>query len=499
MGFRLDIRGITKRYGSLVANDDVTLACEGGGVHAIVGENGAGKTTLVSILGGEVAPDAGEILLDGKPLPLGDARTHAERGIGLVHQEHLVFPHLTVWENLCLSIHQGFVLDRGAVEARAKETAQRVGVALPLGARVGDLAVGARQQVEMIRVLMRDPCLLILDEPTSLLSPVEAGRLLAYVRSLASDGRLVIFITHKIGEVMEVADRVTVMSRGKIAGTLDVTPDAREKVLQMMVGGEVGEAAGTDRLARPVRADAPALLEFANVCGNVGTERLSGASFSVSAGEIVAIAGPSGNGQAAIFECALGREAPASGSILWQGKPASAAELHRRMTAQAAIPDDRQGKAAVQEFDIRENFLLSAKALRGCTSRGLVNARALDSGARGAVERFAVRCSSLAQSLASLSGGNQQKLIVARELGKRPDLVVAFEPTRGLDVRTSAFVRRSLTEMRDAGAAILLLTTDFDEAVEIADRIFAISRGVVRELPPADMTVAGLTAAVVGV
>jgi len=494
----LEIIGITKRYGPLVANDDVTLTCDGGTVHAIVGENGAGKTTLVSILAGETAPDAGTIQLDGTPLPLGDARSHAERGIGLVHQEHLVFPQLAVWENLCLSIPQGVFLDRRAVEEKAAAAAKRLGISIPMAARVGDLSVGARQQVEMLRVLMRDPSVLILDEPTALLSPVEAKRLLAHVRELAAEGRLVVFITHKIGEVVEVADRVTVMSRGRVAGTLAVGEGAKEKILAMMVGGEEAAAPSSVREVRAVQEEARTVLEFADASGQVGTEKLTGATFSVRAGEIVAVAGPSGNGQAAIFEYAVGREAPASGRILWQGKSASAAELHRRMAEQAVVADDRQGKAAVPSFTLRENYLLSAAMLRQNTKAGLIDADTADKSAAKAADDFGVRFESLSQSLSSLSGGNQQKLIIARELGKLPSFVAAFEPTRGLDVRTSAFVRRSLSEMRGAGAAILLLTTDFDEAVEIADRIFAISRGVVREVPPADMTVAALTSAVVG-
>lgn len=494
----LEIIGITKRYGSLVANDEVTLTCDGGTVHAIVGENGAGKTTLVSVLAGETAPDAGTVHLDGAPLPLGDARAHAERGIGLVHQEHLVFPQLAVWENLCLSIPQGIVLDKRATEEKATVAAKRLGISIPMAARVGNLSVGARQQVEMLRVLMRDPSVLILDEPTALLSPVEAKRLLAYVRELASEGRLVVFITHKIGEVLEVADRVTVMSRGRVAGTLAVGEGAKEKILAMMLGGKGTAEPPSGGGVRVAHVEAGTVLEFADASGQVGTEKLTGATFGVRAGEIVAIAGPSGNGQAAIFEYAVGRETPASGHILWQGRPASAAELHRRMTEQAVVADDRQGKAAVPSFTLRENYLLSAAMLKRNSKAGLIDADAADKSTAKAAGDFGVRFESLSQSISSLSGGNQQKLIIARELGKLPSFVVAFEPTRGLDVRTSAFVRRSLVEMRDAGAAILLLTTDFDEAVEIADRIFAISRGIVRELAPADMTVAGLTAAVVG-
>ena len=471
------------------------LALHPGQIRALLGENGAGKTTLLGVLFGLVRPDAGEVRIGGKPARVRSAAHALSLGVGLVHQHFALAPSLTVAENVELGLPSGPGLsrffprrfDRRAAEARTAELAARTGLVVDPRARTGDLPLGIRQRVEILKVLRRDARVLLLDEPTAVLAPLEVDQLFDVLARLRDEGRSILIITHKLHEVGKLADRVTVLRRGRVvAADLDARTTPRDRLASLMVGAEAAatlhaEPAGAEP-ARPPAAGKPALaLRGVSVPAAEGREALRELTLEVHAGEIVGIVGVAGNGQEALFELATGLRAPASGTIELAGEIARPEPRAFAAAGVAAIPADRHALALVPSFSVAENLALKDLATgrrhEGVGPLGWVRWSRLRASARVQLERFDVRPPDPGRLAGELSGGNQQKVVLARELAGLRPVVVALDPSRGLDVRAAAFVARELRAARERGAAVLLVSTDLDEVASLATRAFALHAG----------------------
>ncbi len=472
----IELKGITKRYPGVLALDSVDLALRPGEVRALLGENGAGKSTLTGVLFGHVAPDGGTVLVSGKAVSIRSPAHALELGIGLVHQHFALAPSLTVAENVLLGEMRrlGPFDKRRAIEEVAA-LAERTRLVVDPRARTGDLPVGVRQRVEILKVLRRDARVLLLDEPTAILAPREVDELFSVLEGLKKEGRAILFITHKLREVARVADRVTILRRGKVvAPDLDAKTTPPSELSSLMVGESrdansgVGVPPAHERAGEtpaPLSGASPAepVLVFrgASVRGAEGRELLREATFEVRAGEIVGVAGVAGNGQEELYRLATGLLEPSSGSV------------ERRSPVVAAIPGDRHALALAPALSCAENLALRDVA------RGpfLVDRVAQAARARELMERFDVRPPEPRLLAGLLSGGNQQKLVLARELDGNPKLVVALDPARGLDVRASELVARELLRAAARGAGVLLISTDLDDVLELATRAFALHEG----------------------
>ncbi|BBE72847.1 ABC transporter ATP-binding protein [Oharaeibacter diazotrophicus] len=471
----LALSGVTKRFGALTANDDVSLALGEGEVLALLGENGAGKTTLMNILFGHYTADAGEVSVFGKVLPPGRPRAAIEAGVGMVHQHFTLAPNLTVLENVMIGTERldAIASDRRKGRARLVAIAARFGLAVEPEARVGDLSVGERQRVEILKALYRDARILILDEPTAVLTQVEAERLFGTLKGMAAEGLSVIFISHKLGEVMGAADRVVVLRGGRVVAERDTRFTNRAELAELMVGR---------RVARPVRerrAPGPPLL-VADAVDVVegGAKRLDGVSFTVRSGEILGVIGVSGNGQAALGRLVSGLAPPAVGRLTLAG--ADIGRTPPRALVEAGvgrIPEDRHAEGAVGEMTVWENAVLERVREPRFSRRGLVDRAAARAFAAALIERFDIRGATPDTRTRLLSGGNMQKLILGRNLAGSPRLVVANQPTRGLDEGAIAAVHAELLAARAAGAGVLLISEDLDEVTALADRVQAIVKG----------------------
>jgi ABC-type uncharacterized transport system ATPase subunit len=484
---RLELKGITKRYGSLVANDHIDLTVEQGQIHALLGENGAGKTTLMNVLFGLVQPDEGEILLDGKPQHLGSPSHAIRAGIGMVHQHFMLVPVFTVAENVTLGMERTKVfglLDRRRTRRDVRELSERYGLQVNPDALVEDLPVGVQQRVEIIKALLREASVLILDEPTSVLTPGETQELFRIMRELRAGGRSIVFISHKLKEVQEIADVVTVIRRGRVVGQLPPTASDAE-LASLMVGRSV-QLRVTKTPANPggVRLD----VQDLTVPGEEGQPALDAVSFQVRAGEILGVAGVQGNGQTELCEALLGLRPAASGSVQLDGRDLTHATPQQRLRAGLAyVPEDRQEDGLVAGFSVAENIILDVFD-QPPYARGI----ALDLGTRDrtAAERvadFDIRTTSTATPVGTLSGGNQQKVILAREVGREVRVLVASQPTRGLDVGSIEFVHRRIVEQRDQGLAVLLISSELDEIYALSDRIAVMYEGRITGFRPPDV------------
>ncbi len=478
--------GVVKRFGAFTALAGVDLEVERGEVVALLGENGAGKTTLVRVLSGVLAPDAGEIRLDGVPVEIRSPRDAARLGIGMVHQHDTVIDALSVAENLELGRDAGpFLLTRSVLHARASQAAARAALSLPEPHRRGDgLGVGERQRVEVVRALAAGVSLLVLDEATAVLTPGEAERLLAEVRALAARGVAIVYITHRLPEVERVADRVVVLRRGAAAFEARRGGFDRERLSEAMVGGVSARA---PRLARTEARRGGNGLEAAALAtpSRDGAVGLRHVSFRVARGEIVGVAGVDGNGQRALLEAIGGLIAPASGRVVIDGVPLDPATPARaRELGVAVVPEDRRTEGLALPLAIGENLLLSRERLRHAAVGPFLPRRAVLERARELMERFAVRGGRADDPAATLSGGNQQRVVLARELAEQPRVLLLANPTRGLDLAATAFVHDEIERIAAAGAAVVLVSTDLDEVSDLADRILVLLGGrVVAELP----------------
>ena len=481
----LELRSITKRFPGVLANDHVDFELAKGEVHALLGENGAGKSTLMNILYGLYHPDEGDIRLNGKPVRIASPNDAIELGIGMVHQHFMLIPVMTVAENIVLATEprKGPFLDLGAAERRVRELSERFGLAVRPEARVESISVGMQQRAEILKALYRGAEILILDEPTAVLTPQEASELFSIVRSLQADGKSIIFISHKLNEVLEIADRVTVLRQGRRIETIPRAGATQETLARLMVGRDV-----VLRVEKsPAEAAEPLLeVEDLRVVDERGLEAVRGASFQVRAGEIVGIAGVDGNGQSELIDALTGLRRPSGGRITAGGQDvttATARECFDRGLGH--IPEDRQRRGLVLDFTLAENIALHDFRKQPSSRWGWLYPRSLVERAGRLLKEFDVRGGRAQTLAAALSGGNQQKVVIAREVSRDPRVLIAAQPTRGLDVGAIEFVHRRLVQERDEGRAILLLSFELDEIRSLSDRILVMYEGrIVGEYDP---------------
>lgn len=483
------LRGITRSFGTVVALDAAELELRAGEVHGVLGANGAGKTTLLNVLGGMLRPDAGRITVGGAEAALASPRDAWAHGIALVHQHFTLVPRLSVLDNLALGLRHGSGsrLDRARVRADAERLVERTGLSVPLDRAVEHLGVGDRQRAEILKALLRDPRILVLDEPTAVLTPAETGGLFALLRELASEGRAVVLVAHKLDEVLGVADRVTVLRDGRTVLSGPVAERSVPELVRAMVGDEAPERSGPrarERGMAGAAGEVVARVDAARAAGVRGEVAVDGVTLEVARGEIVGIAGVEGNGQHELALLLGGRLRPQEGRC----------DLPDGI---GFIPQDRSTEGMIGDFDLTENVALALHRAVRFRRGPWLRWAALAEAAEELRRRFRVAAPSVATPVGDLSGGNQQRVVVGRELAVATDLLVAENPTRGLDVAATAFVHgelRRLTERAGEGPGVVLVSTDLDEVLALADRVFAMSRGRLRPVPEERRTREGVGA-----
>jgi general nucleoside transport system ATP-binding protein len=474
----LEAKGISKHFPGVLANDHVDFDLHKGEIHALLGENGAGKTTLMNILYGLYLPDSGEVLVNGVPAAIHTPKDSISLGIGMVHQHFMLIPVFTVAENIMLgdeTVRYGIVLDQKTVAKKVRDLSQQYGLEIDPEALVGQLPVGVQQRVEIVKALYRNAQILILDEPTAVLTPQEADELFEIMRGLTKRGVSIIFITHKLKEVLAVADRITTMRAGKVVGTVKPNETTEAKLAAMMVGREV--ILTVDK--GPAKPDKEILkVEDLKICDFRGLEIVRGISFQVRAGEILGIAGVQGNGQTDLVEALTGLRSVAGGKIWIEGHDLTG-KSPRVITeaGMAHIPEDRQKHGLVLSDTVADNMVLNTYYEPPFAVRGVLQPEAIDANARKLIQDYDVRTPSPYTPVSKLSGGNQQKVIVARELSHPVKLVIANQPTRGLDVGSIEYIHKQIVIMRDRGVAVLLVSAELDEITALSDRIAVMYRG----------------------
>ncbi|WP_437926265.1 ABC transporter ATP-binding protein [Sorangium sp. So ce291] len=478
----LEARGITKRFSGVLANDGVDIDLREGEIHALLGENGAGKSTLMNVLYGLVRPDAGELRRRGQPVALRSPSDAIALGIGMVHQHFMLIPVFTVAENIVLGAEPvrrgaGGLMDRRRASAEVRELSARYGLDVDPDARVEDLPVGVQQRVEIIKALYRKAEILILDEPTAVLTPQEAEELFRVLRALTAQGVSVLFITHKLKEVLAVADRVTVMRAGKVVGAAVPAETDERGLAAMMVGREV-----VLQVSKAPASPKDVVLEVQRlgVAGRRGSggDAVREVSFSVRAGEILGIAGVQGNGQTELVEAITGISPARDGRVLLRGRDVTGA-LPRTLIERGVshVPEDRQRHGLVLSYSVADNLVLCTYHRSPFAERGVLRDDARDENARRLVKSFDIRAPGPSAPVSALSGGNQQKVILARELSRPVELLVASQPTRGVDVGSIEHIHREIVAARDAGAAVLLVSAELDEVLSLSDRVAVMYRG----------------------
>jgi ABC-type uncharacterized transport system ATPase subunit len=485
----LELRDITKVFPGVVANDRVSLSLDRGEIVALLGENGAGKSTLMNIAYGLLAPDGGEMFVDGRPVRIRSPRQAIALGIGMVHQHFMLVETLTVTENIVLGREpaRAGVIDFRSARARVRELSERYGLEVDPDARIQDLSVGLQQRVEILKALYQGARILILDEPTAVLTPGEVNELFGVIRSLVANGLAAMFITHKLDEVLAAADRVVVMRGGKVVGETRPAETDEVGLARMMVGREV-----VLRVEKTPSRPLAAVLHVQDLCvrDDRGLDAVRGVSFTVRGGEIVALAGVDGNGQRELVEAVVGLRRATSGTISLLGNDTTRAGACDAIAAGVShVPEDRHRRGLVLEFNLAENLILGDHRRAPYAVRGLLHPAAIGETARRRIRDYDVRTPSEKTLASSLSGGNQQKVVLARELGREPKLLVAAQPTRGLDVGAIEFVHRRILAARDAGKAVLLVSLELEEVLALADRILVIFEGrIVKEFLAAEAT-----------
>lgn len=484
----LEVKGITKHFPGVLANDHVDFDLKKGEIHALLGENGAGKTTLMNILYGLYKPDSGEIFKNGEPVVLNSPKDAIAIGIGMVHQHFMLIPVFTVTENIMLgdeSIKNG-VLDRRGVSAKVLELSQKYGLEIDPEVHVEDIPVGVQQRVEIVKTLYRKAEILILDEPTAVLTPQEVDDLFRIMRELTSQGVSIIFITHKLKEVLAIADRITVMRAGQVVGT--VTPNETDEphLAAMMVGREVILNVEKEP-AKPT--EEILIVNDLHVLDQRGLEAVRGVSFSVRAGEILGVAGVQGNGQTELVESLTGLRQSMGGQVTLMGKDVTNRPPRPIIeNGMSHIPEDRQRHGLVLSYPIADNLVLCTYYLPPFGVNFVIQNKAIDEYARKLVADFDIRTPSPYMPTSNLSGGNQQKVIVARELSRSVRLLIANQPTRGLDVGSIEYIHKQIVSMRDKGVAVLLISAELDEIMSLADRIAVMYQGKIVDVLDADKT-----------
>ena len=488
----IELRGIDKWFGEVHANRDISLAIRAGTIHGIVGENGAGKSTLMGILYGYHLPDRGEILVRGQPAAIRSSQDALAAGIGMVHQHFMLVEPFTVVENVVLGVEGVFLLKAGLALARAE--LERLGreyhLEVNLDARVGDLGVGQRQRVEILKALYRGADVLILDEPTAVLTPQEADHLFRILRALRGEGKTVVLITHKLREIREVTDVVTVMRQGRVVATLPTAGTTPEQLAELMVGRRVSL-----RVDKVPSHPGDAVLEVADLVieDGLGVERVKGVNFSVRRREIVGIAGVAGNGQSELLEALAGICPVKSGRIRWRGQDITGQAIRSprgmRWLGLSHVPEDRQRMGLIIPFSARESAILGYHDEPTYNRHLRLRRGAVAASFRRLAAEYDVRPADGTLPTSAFSGGNQQKIVLARELDRNPDLLLVGQPTRGVDIGAIEFIHRRLVALRDAGKAILLVSVELDEILALSDRILVMHDGrIVGEVSQAEAT-----------
>lgn len=477
----IEMRDIVKRFPGVLANYKISLDVKAGEVHALLGENGAGKSTLMRQLYGLYQPDEGEILIDGKPQVFHSPADAIRAGIGMIHQHFMLVPTLTVAQNTALGLLSSRepLLDLDKVTHRINELAEAYGLKVDPRAYVWQLSVGEQQRVEIMKALYRGAGLIILDEPTAVLTPQEVYDLFATLRRMVGEGHSLVFISHKLHEVMDISDRVTVLRDGKMIGTRLTRQVTRAELVKMMVGRELKQIE-----PRPIKPGPVTLkIEGLKTMGDRGTEALHGLDLEIHAGEILGLAGVSGNGQRELAECLAGMRKASAGQVHIKQQDITTSTLNQRIDAgMAYIPEERMRDGAIRDFSVEENIYLHDHSAPQYAHGIFLDFHSMESHATDLVNEFTVKTPSLDTPLKNLSGGNIQKLIIARELSRRPEALIAAQPTRGVDIGATEYIHQRLLAQREAGTAILLISEDLDEILALSDRIAVIYEGRIMDI-----------------
>ena len=502
----LELQGITKRFGSLVANDHIDLSIAPGTIHALLGENGAGKSTLMNILYGLIQPDEGKILADGQPITVHSPKDALAAGIGMVHQHFMLVPVFTVAENVALGHEEtkplGW-LDRRRMRAKVRALSEQYGLQVDPDALTEDLPVGVQQRVEILKALVRDAQVLILDEPTAVLTPGETEDLFRIMRELRASGKAIVFISHKLKEVQAIADTVTILRRGKVVGQRPPST-SEDELAALMVGRNVQlRVSKTAAKPGPIVLDVKDLVVpagHADLPGEEHAPAVNGLTFRVRAGEILGIAGVQGNGQTELCEALMGLLPVTSGSVHLNERDITEITPQARLRAGIGyIPEDRQQDGLVSSFPVSENIVLDTYDRKPYASGLALNLTAIRETAEQRVKEYDIRTQSITTPVGTLSGGNQQKVILAREVGRKVTLLMASQPTRGLDVGSIEFVHKRIIEERDQGVAVLLVSSELDEIYALSDRIAIMYEGRFTGFRPPDVPVEELGLLMAGI
>jgi ABC-type uncharacterized transport system ATPase subunit len=485
----VEMRNIVKQFPGVLANDHISLTVEKGEIHGLLGENGAGKTTLMSILSGMSVPDEGEILLNGKPIQFGNCEDAIKQGIGMVHQHFMLVPVFTVAENIVLGNEpcKGLQLDIREARARVNELSAEYGLKVDPDAIIRDISVGTQQRVEILKVLSRDAKIIILDEPTAVLTPQEVEEFYEVMRALREAGNTIIFITHKLQEIQDITDRTTVLRDGKVVGTVETKDIDKEGLARMMVGRDV-----VLRVSKDQHQAGKVELKVENISAKDarGLPAVKDVSFEVHAGEIVGIAGVAGNGQNELVEVIAGLRKQDSGKIYLGDQDITNYTTRERIYAGLGhIPQDRQRRGLVMDFSLVDNFLLGYEDSPPFIQGPMINYGEAERFSEKTIKMFDVRTPSPQVTARTLSGGNQQKMIVGREFERNPTLMIAAQPTRGLDIAATEFVHKELIELRAQDKAVLLISMELTEILDLSDRILVIYEGeIVGSMPASEAT-----------
>ena len=478
MGYVVEMLNIRKEFPGIVANDNITLQLEQGEIHALLGENGAGKSTLMGMLFGMYRPDKGCIKVKGKEVKISNPNVANELGIGMVHQHFKLVENFTVTENIILGCEPKklFGIDIKGAAKRIEELSKQYGLNVDPYAKIEDISVGMQQRVEILKMLYRNADVLIFDEPTAVLTPQEIEDLIEIMRNLTKEGKSIILITHKLKEIKSAANRCTVIRRGRYIGTVNVSETSEAEMAKMMVGREVSFSVEKEE-AKPKEV----VLKMDNLCvkNNKKVLGLKNFSLEVKAGEIVGIAGVEGNGQTEIVEALTGMRPVESGTITFKNKDITKESIRQRIhDGMAHIPEDRHKRGLILDYTMEDNMVLKVYKNKPFSKNGLINKKEITNYANHIIETFDVRSGEGGKSIArSLSGGNQQKGIIGREVESNPDLLIAVQPTRGLDVGSIEYIHKRLVEQRDNGKAVLLVSLELDEVLNVSDRIAIVNNG----------------------
>ena len=491
MEYVVEMLNIRKEFPGIVANDNITLQLRKGEIHALLGENGAGKSTLMGILFGMNQPDKGVIKVRGKEVKITNPNVANDLGIGMVHQHFKLVENFTVTQNIVLGCEPkilfGLGMDLNKAAKRIEELSKQYGLNVDPNAKIENISVGMQQRVEILKMLYRDADVLILDEPTAVLTPQEIDELIKIMKNLINEGKSIIIITHKLKEIKAAADRCTVIRRGRYIGTVDVKTTSEAEMAKMMVGREVSFKVNK-KPAKP--GDVVLDIKNLSVKNNKKVLGLKDFSIDVRAGEIVGIAGVEGNGQSELIEAITGLRKSESGTINFKNKDINRESIRNRINSGIAhIPEDRHKRGLVLDYTIEENMVLEVYDKKPFSNKGLLNKKEIKKYAEKIIDEFDVRSGEGAESIArSLSGGNQQKAIIGREIELNPELLIAAQPTRGLDVGSIEYIHKRLVEQRDRGKAVLLVSLELDEILNVSDRIAIINNGELIGIVNADET-----------